>query len=70
MPAEDTTSALTSSAAALLAQQLDSSRLLWRHGYRQMGGSDWALVGLGLTLSVLYLLFHLYEAGPPRPSPS
>ena len=52
--------------AALLAQQLDSSRLLWRHGYRQMGGSDWALVGLGLTLSVLYLLFHLYEAGPPK----
>ncbi|WP_185732108.1 hypothetical protein [Actinomyces bowdenii] len=55
-------SALT--CAAMLLQQLDSSRLLWSAGYRSAAGADWAVAGIVLGLSLLRLVRFL--DGTPR----
>ncbi|MDO5064299.1 MAG: hypothetical protein Q4E00_04820 [Actinomyces bowdenii] len=49
--------------AAMLLQQLDSSRLLWSAGYRGAAGADWAVAGIVLGFSLLRLV-HLLSATP------
>ncbi|MCR2052208.1 hypothetical protein NSA19_04975 [Actinomyces bowdenii] len=45
--------------AAMLFQQLDSSRLLWSAGYRSAAGADWAVAGIVLGFSLLRLVHVL-----------